>query len=237
MSRGPQTSVEVQRTVQELVLLGYGKAQVYRELERLKLIDEGSSPSKSTIDRLVDRLKPADPSDPWSAMDSSANDAQLLLDVVAHVFQRTAGRVWPTTDLANWVVRVRERAPTVPVDWAYALGLAYQWSQTHKREIRSLDLTLAMEPWSSPEHAGAWAGAMRVLGESVNDWAGGGPGLVALAVQFPPPGWAGPEGSWRDDLWQLLLEVAKPQDGDAGNVANQSDADNNSTTTPVDNGA
>jgi hypothetical protein len=150
MSRGPQVSVEVHETVQRLVFRGFGKAQIYRELDRVGLIDEGVSPSKSTIDRLVDKLKPEDPSGPWSSAEAdseSPGDARLVLDVVASIFHSTDGRVWPSKAHVAEIARLRRAVPDIPWDWAHGLARAFRLCREQGRDSRHLDIALGERPW------------------------------------------------------------------------------------------
>jgi hypothetical protein len=147
MSRGRQISVEVEEKVRELMGRGFGKAQVYGELKRVGMIDKGSSPSKSTIDRAFDRLKPKDPTGPWSLADADPDDARRVLDVLLFVFLYTEGRVWLSEGLADHVVRLRIASPTMPPDWAYYLARRYQ-SVASNEESRFLDLVVGLAPWT-----------------------------------------------------------------------------------------
>ena len=88
MSRGPQTSLKIHREVKRLLTAEgvTSKNQIYDELDRLGHIDAHGRPSKRTIERLVDRLKPADVSGLWSlAEEVDAEAAGLVLDVLASV--------------------------------------------------------------------------------------------------------------------------------------------------------
>src|SRR5215207_5352635 len=108
MSRGPQTTADQELAARALLLQGItGKAQIYRKLEDLGLLDGGHSRSESTISRMVERLKPADVSGPWSlAEEENPENADLVLEVLAQVYDRTNGRVWLTKAVAGWVIRL-----------------------------------------------------------------------------------------------------------------------------------
>src|SRR4051812_6752505 len=101
MPKGTQVRLEVVQEVKRLAMTGAGKAQIYRYLEENRdsnerpYLDAEGLPSKSTIDRLVDRLRPTDPSGPWSFADASDADpdkARLVLDVVVAIFRASEGR-------------------------------------------------------------------------------------------------------------------------------------------------
>ena len=157
MSRGPQVSAEVVRTVRGLLLEGIdSKAQIYRYLEeKTELIDAGGRPSRSTIERLVDRLKPADPSDPWSfakATEEDPDNAGKTLEAVVAIYRATDGRVWLTTALADWITRIRAAAPTVPPAWAYVLAFSYRTFGAQKKDTRCLDVMLASRAWERSDN-------------------------------------------------------------------------------------
>lgn len=133
--------------VADRVRRGWGKSQIYRDLIDKEKLDAGGRPSKSTIERLVDTLRPRDTSGPWSFSDSDPAAARLVIDVVAWAFQMTEGRVWLTNELARWVGRIRETSPGVPAGWAYNLAVAYQSAEKRRQDTRILDIVLATKPW------------------------------------------------------------------------------------------
>jgi len=152
MPRGTKLSVEISETVTSLVLRGYGKAQIYRHLEKGHRIDRNGRPSKSTIDRLVDKLRPEDASGTWSFAEADADpdDARLVLEALAAAIERTEGRVVRfSRDLAAWVVRVRRAAPSIPPWESYVMATQFQNATAQGWETQFLELTLAFRPWES----------------------------------------------------------------------------------------
>jgi hypothetical protein len=154
MPRGTKISVEVSEAVAALVLRGYGKAQIYRHLQNQKRnsTDRSPLPSKSSIDRLIDKLKPSDTSGSWSFTDADVDpdDARLVLDTLAAVVERTEGRVASLSrDLATWVVRIRHAAPSIPPWDSYVMATLFQNATSQGWATEFLELTLAFRPWES----------------------------------------------------------------------------------------
>ena len=152
MSKGPQTTADQELAAKALLLEGIsGKAQIFKKLKEIGLLDGENSRSQRTIDRMVDRLSHADVSGPWSLEDEAVpEDASLALEVLAQVYDRTDGRVWLTKDLATWVIRLRRATPDMPASWAYVLAWQYvaEASKQQDQENRLLDVVVALKPWA-----------------------------------------------------------------------------------------
>jgi hypothetical protein len=141
--------VEQERAIGHLVDEGHGATQIYRELERLGLLDHPHSPlTQRTVQRRVSALKRRDTSGPWSFTDADPDEARLVLDVLLDTHQWTDGRVWLSKEVAHWVTRVRSASPAIPLAWAYLFGLHYQRCAEHE-DCRYLDLLLAAMPWEA----------------------------------------------------------------------------------------
>ena len=165
MPKGTQVRFEVVQEVKRLVMLGAGKAQIYRYLSEHTdskgnpYLDADGLPSKSTIDRLVDKFRPADPSGPWSFSEASevdADKARLVLDVVVAIFRASEGRVWLTNALADWVARIRTVSPTAPPGMAYALAFSYRSLRAQDKDTRCLDIILATKLWERRGIVNLW---------------------------------------------------------------------------------
>jgi hypothetical protein len=165
MPKGTQVRLEVVQEVKRLSMMGAGKAQIYRYLEENRdskgrpYLDAEGLPSKSTIDRLVDRHRPADPSGSWSFADASDADpdkARLVLDVVVAIFRASEGRVWLTNTLADWVARIRTVSPAMPPGMAYALAFSYRSLRAQNKDTRCLDIVLASKFWERRGIVNLW---------------------------------------------------------------------------------
>jgi hypothetical protein len=139
-----KVTVELDTRVRELVFLGYGAAQIHRQLASEELINEEGNPSEKTIQRMVKDYTPEDPSGPWSFAESTGEEARLILPVLAAVLEQTAGDGGAISrDIAAWIVRIRTAAPTLPPWDAYGYAILYRAAAAHKRDTRELDRRLA----------------------------------------------------------------------------------------------
>jgi hypothetical protein len=149
MAGRQQATIEQQRAVEQFAALGDSAANIHRMLGSLGLYEYPNPDlSKRTIERMVSRIsrdKLADASGPWSALDAP-EQARLVLDVAAYVFDMSEGQVWITKDLAQWIARVRTVDPEIPPFFTFALARGYQSAKTNE-ESRKLDLELDAKPW------------------------------------------------------------------------------------------
>ncbi|MDQ3695450.1 MAG: hypothetical protein M3464_17775 [Chloroflexota bacterium] len=157
MSRGTQVDWGVFGAVTLLVMQGAAKAQIYKQLGTDGLIDSGGSPSKSTIDRIVDDTRARDTTGPWSLTEATdPQEPALVLDVILHMNAVSQGRVWLSKDQARLVARVRRTAPEIPPQWAYVMASMYQQARDRDGDLRTLDLVMAVAPWRRTGAPGAW---------------------------------------------------------------------------------
>jgi hypothetical protein len=140
-----QATVQQEEEIQRLTYLGYGPAQIYRELERQGLF-RNHPLSKRTIERMVRRFAPLDSSGPWSFRDADPEDARLVLDVLVDTYEQTDGRVWLTNDVADMVIRLRKVAQGIPSQDAYFLARAYL-AVGEEGDTRALDLAVSLRIW------------------------------------------------------------------------------------------
>jgi hypothetical protein len=153
MSKFRTTTADQELAAKALLLRGIsGKTQIFNKLIEMNLLTGENYRSPRTIGRMVDRLKPANVSGPWSfAEETNPEDAGLALEVLAQVYDRTDGRVWLTKELAAWVIRLRRAAPDMPASWAYVLAWQYSAATTtqgEQDERPMLDLVFALQPWA-----------------------------------------------------------------------------------------
>jgi hypothetical protein len=155
MPRGPDMDLDVQRAIADYVTAGQTSgAAIGRELDRQERFT-GRVPDTRAIQRLVKKLMPPDDSGPWSFADLDRGDgdpeeARLVLDVLPVIVEYTGGRVWPSRNLARWIVRVKRAAPTIPPWTAYVYARLYQVQPPDDPNTRLLDLLLALRPWDRP---------------------------------------------------------------------------------------
>jgi hypothetical protein len=151
-----RTEPDVLDRIRELAADGYSGPAI----ERLLSVDEGyadRTPSLRTI-QSVARETPVT-SEWWSVADASAEEARLVLPVLAdriaylkeaHEAQRSRhglhaaplGTVRLARDLATWIAKIRAIEPDLPLRDAYRLAWRY-WSNP----TPELDAYLALKGW------------------------------------------------------------------------------------------
>jgi len=176
-----------------------------KNAERLGIGPE-DVPDERTIRRWLKEIRTDDRSEPWAPMAADPGQAKRVLPVLAEAVMSGGEKQWLSRDLAMFIDRVVLLAPTIPPQWAWALARAYQWARANKTNTQALDLTLTLRPWERVRMADTWAGRLREMGEQAGGWPGGGPGLLALAAQLPPPDWAKGDRIWGAELWRILTE-------------------------------
>jgi hypothetical protein len=163
-----KTHPRIHREIERLAQLGYRPAEIERYLIGLKASGAlfGDVPSRKTIGRIAKAARPPAPTTPgdaWSLKDASADEAALVLPVLAEVIERSQGHIRTLPrDLATWIVRVRRAAPTLPPWDAYELGVEYRRAELGMKgalPMSALDAYLAFRPWE-PEGAARWRRAL-----------------------------------------------------------------------------
>jgi hypothetical protein len=151
MPRGSSVSIEVDQEVRRLASFTiYGKAQIYRALQDHGFIDAGGHPSKSTVERLVDKYRSVDVSGPWSLLDADPEEARNVRLVAWWLDGFSGGYLWLSKDLASWIARIVAvvPVPTIPMHWAWALARCYQAARAREEhDVRCLDLALIHQVW------------------------------------------------------------------------------------------
>jgi len=160
MTRRWQADIDVQWRVMELAPF-FGPAQIHRKLFPYGPESPGYI-SEKTVQRMVRELRPPDTSGAWAFMGADPEDAELILDVACYVFIYSEGRVWLTQGTADFVLRVRRAAPSLPTRWAWWLAHTYQLiAGDPEPDTRALDLTLGTAPWTSEDQAREWRDVLR----------------------------------------------------------------------------
>jgi hypothetical protein len=143
---GPQQS-----RIEELAgpKYGYTPAQIHRELSK----KGGDVPVLRTIQRYVEHLRPADPSEAWElgadltdfGVVLDRTDTKLLLDVLAAAHRETEGRIERLTrGEAAWVVHVG-RGDLGLASWdVYQVALRFRALELggFQRDVLTLNLAL-----------------------------------------------------------------------------------------------
>lgn len=143
-----QLPIAIERKIRELADEGFSPSQIWRYVGEDKV-------DLKTVQRRVKEYAAPDTSGVWSLADAEPEDARLVLEVYAEVVARTAGRAWITRALADWIVRVRRAAPSLPPYNVYVVAREYRRAAAKQdtKHIRALDAFLAFHPWESGESA------------------------------------------------------------------------------------
>jgi hypothetical protein len=148
MSGRRQTTPEQERAMWAGFLEGRSGSQIHREMAVKGLL---FPPHPNVNVRLVQsrlremqQMTPPDESGPWSFAESNAEEARLILPVLAAVLEQPAGDgATISRDIAAWIVRIRTAAPTLPPWHAYGYAILYRAAAAHKQDTRELDRRLA----------------------------------------------------------------------------------------------
>jgi hypothetical protein len=147
--QGTRTDPDIQLEVERLAVDGWNAAAIHRKLSNDPRFTK-RLPVARTIQNLVRAVTPRDPSDPWSLVDSNAEDAELVLPVLAAVAENTEGRREVMTQLeAEWTVRLRRSVPDLPPLWVARLIWEYMLREERKQSTAELDQMLGFAPWRS----------------------------------------------------------------------------------------
>lgn len=202
MARAKSASVEQQREVEKLVMEEFGAAQIHRQLESS---DELREPRLSlrTVQRMVRELKPDDLSGRWSMAEADPEEAALVLDALAFLFDETEGRAWLTKDRARWIARIRTACPTIGIEMALWAAWRYQRLHATGGDTRYLDLLLGARPWEGSEENRQWFRCMGALASKFPDG-------VEAASEWMPMAF----GFERLDLRDFLVDHGDEEDGE-----------------------
>ena len=146
----PRIPDEIQVEIERLAYLEVPSPEIRQRLKQK--FGEAVAPSLRTVQRLVAKLTPPKPSDPWSLADAEGDEAGLILPVLASVIEETRGQSQYLTQAeADWIVRIRRAAPDLDPVIVYALAGSYPvWAE--RGGTNPLDALLAFAPWRSNEN-------------------------------------------------------------------------------------
>jgi hypothetical protein len=145
MPRAPKVDVEIRDAIQRLVARGYGAAVIHRALLKMQSDGQlrGRVPTDRTIARLVKEFRPPDSSGDWSVANATPGEAAIVLPVLKEIVESTQGRVWPSVDLAEWIVKIATLRPDWEPWWVYSFAEIYRIFIANGQTTKPLDLTLA----------------------------------------------------------------------------------------------
>ncbi len=151
--RGGHQDVDIDLQIEELFRLGFGAAQIHKELERNEKF-KGRVPAVRTIRRRIAAFA-EDSSGPWRISEASGQDAAVVLPFVAML----AGT--PITNAeAAWIVRLRAIVPDMEPAFVWTLVKRYRRAELQNTDTTPYDLVLGFAPWQSDERAAAFLSAL-----------------------------------------------------------------------------
>lgn len=105
-------------------------------------------PSKRTVERMVKFYRTAHSVEPWSVASSEAEDATLILEVLADVLLLTNGQKKSfSKEEAEWVLKVRKMVPDAELYDVWWIARSYYLSHVRGLDTNALDMYLAFKPW------------------------------------------------------------------------------------------
>ena len=142
---------------------GMSPAEIERKMKaEPQFIENEKLPSLRTIRRVVEDRRPEDSSGAWRIKNAEAEDARLILDVLADVIIETEGRKGSFTKKeASWVLKLRKVAPDARPYNVWRLAREYMVLENKKiADTATLDHYLAFRPWTNRNRFGNYEGAI-----------------------------------------------------------------------------
>jgi hypothetical protein len=132
--------------------------QIYDELGALN--DEGEAkypavrehelPEIRTVQRIVKKSRPPDPSGAWMPTEWPGEDIPPVLEIIKYLRQR-GDAIWPTLAEAKRILWVRRAAPTLPFGYAWNIIRRYVAHEATQQSVEYLSVYLAFKSWEGPE--------------------------------------------------------------------------------------
>lgn len=140
---------DVQAEIENLALKGFGASQINVKLhEHFGAKEPSKLPHLKTIQRVISDTVPRDSTAPWRLADAVAEDAALVLPVLAAVIEESEGRVANLTiGQARWIAKLRHVAPDLALWTVYVLANTYMRCEEWNMPTADLDAYLALTPW------------------------------------------------------------------------------------------
>jgi hypothetical protein len=150
----PRIDGDIESKIRELALLGWTAPQIDRWGKAREEFKGRWPLAVRTVRRVVDRHVPRGaPPDWWSLADADPDEAALVLPTLREIVEGGYVPIYRLArGLADWIVRVRRAAPSIPPSWALDVALNYLGCAQEGEPTHGLDLLLAFAPWESREH-------------------------------------------------------------------------------------
>jgi hypothetical protein len=122
-------------------------SDIHRQLVK-ELAGELALPHERTTRAWVRRFRTPDASGRWELRPGAGPGARLVLGVL-EAFAAMGGRIplYLTNDDANWIITIREAAPTLGPMSAQVLASSYKSRLANGAATADLDYFLAVAPW------------------------------------------------------------------------------------------
>ena len=148
---------EVKEAIEELAMRGWKAPDIHEAL--VERFTAGRAPKLRTVQRWV--AQKSDPSGAWRFADADAEDAALLLPVLAALISETRGRRKELSNAeAERVAKICGAAPGVDPWYAYVLARLYMLREQANMASPDIDAYLAYAPWRGKQEADAYGQAL-----------------------------------------------------------------------------
>jgi hypothetical protein len=147
--RRRSTPPEIVRFIQDRRIDGESVSRIQEALETADEFEGRVLPSPRTIRSIAAEVAPQDKSGPWSFVADRTGRPDLVLPCWAAVIE---ANVWTnkaiTNGEADWIVRLRKAAPSLPPLEAWRMSRRCIAADTTGRPVADLEEWLAFEAWT-----------------------------------------------------------------------------------------
>ena len=142
--------------IEAKALENWTPSQIHTDLERkLKAQDRlVEVPSLRTVQRIVKDVEIRDTSGTWRPADDEAEDARLILEVLANIIIYSSGKKRSFSKAeARWVLKIRKLASDADAVKVWRLARTYMvYESQGNASTEDLDAYLAFAPWRNKNH-------------------------------------------------------------------------------------
>ena len=107
------------------------------------------SPSTRTVQEMVGEVRSQSQSRPWRLRDADADDAAVILGVLADQMYTSGGKITEISQVdAEWIIRLSYAGVgDLPPGFLYSLAITYQLREETDAATSDLDALIAFAPW------------------------------------------------------------------------------------------
>ena len=152
---GTRTDLDVMQRIEEIVYVegrNLSGLQIHTKLVNEPKLRGKKIPGARNIQRIVKRLRGADPSAPWSLANCDGLEGELVLGELGKLIFETKGDVTQlTVNEARWLLKVRQAAPEISSAGAFIVAKVFMFNTSQNISVLDLEQMLAFRPWQSQE--------------------------------------------------------------------------------------